>query len=270
MKGAWILLAHSLKRARTLILSMGMLLAGFQLLLTLVARSIQRSNAFDQMSALIPDFMRQLMGPSFIGLMSFSGIVCVGYFHIAVMGALVGLAVALATESAAEIETRFMDLILARPLARHWIIGRTIAVLAVSIAFVLGLMMLGTWSGLYWLAPEEVPWPPRRLITSLAVNLGALILCWGGVALAVSSLSRRRSVAGALTGILALALYLLDYIARVWRPAESVAWLSPFRYYNPLNLILGLEVATRHLWVLFGIACAGFALAYLLFSRRDI
>jgi ABC-2 type transport system permease protein len=270
MTGAYALLRHSLKRVRTLVLVMGVILAAFQFLLILVAGSIQRSNSFDQMSSLIPDFMRNLLGPSFVGLLSFGGIVCAGYFHIAVMGSLVGLIIALATEPASEIETQFMDLILSRPLARHWVITRSIILMMICTAFVLAMMMLGTWSGLYFLAPGEATWPTAKLIRSLALNLGVLMLCWGGVALAIASLARRRSVAGSFAGVLALATYLLDYLARAWQPAESIAWLSPFRYYSPLDLVMGTQIPAHNLWVLAGVAVLGFVLSYFLFSRRDI
>ncbi len=270
MNGALALLRHSLKRVRTLVVVMGVLLAAFQFLLILVARSIHRSNAFDQMGSLIPDFMRNLIGPSFVGLMSFGGIVCVGYFHIAVMGSLVGLTIALATEPASEIETQFMDLILSRPLARHWVITRSFALLLTCTGFVLAMMMVGTWSGLYFLGPRDATWPSGALVSSLAVNLGVLMLCWGGVALAIASRARRRSVAGAFAGVLALATYLLDYLARAWQPAESIAWLSPFRYYNALDLIVGRDIPAHHLWVLVSIAVGGLAVSYLLFARRDV
>ncbi len=270
MKGAYALLLHSLKRVRMLVLVIGVLLAAFQFLLILVAGSIQRTNSFDQMSSLIPDFIRNLMGPSFVGLMSFGGIVCVGYFHIAVMGALVGLIVALGTEPASEIETQFMDLILSRPMARHWVITRSVALMMICTAFVLAMMMLGTWGGLYSLAPRDATWPSANLIWSLALNLGVLMLCWGGMALAIASRARRRSVAGSLAGVLALTTYLLDYLARAWKPAETIAWLSPFRYYSPLDLVMGIQIPSHNLWVLAGIALSGFVLSYLLFSRRDI
>jgi ABC-2 type transport system permease protein len=270
VKQALALWVHSLKRVRVLVLMMGLLLAGFQVLLTLVARSVHRSNAFGEMSKFIPDFMRQLMGPSFIALMSFSGIVCVGYFHIAVMGSLVGLTIALATEPASEIETGFMDLVLARPLARHWLISRSVALIFVCTVFTLLMMMLGTWIGLYCLAPGDAEWPSFELIKSLALNLGILMLCWGGIALALSSVSRRRGVAGSTAGLLALSLYLLDYVARVWKPAETVRWLSPFMYYSPLDRVLGARIPSHHLWVLSGIALTGFALAYFFLSRRDL
>jgi ABC-2 type transport system permease protein len=109
-----------------------------------------------------------------------------------------------------------------------------------------------------------------QLIFSLAVNLGLLMLSWSGVAMAIGSRSRRRSVAGALAGLLALAAFLLDYVARAWQPAQAVAWLSPFRYYSPFDLLMGNALPARNLLVLAGIAVAGFAAAYLLFAHRDI
>jgi ABC-2 type transport system permease protein len=270
LRAGLTLLLHSLKRVRALLLVMGSLLAAFQVLLSLVARSLQDSNAFEQLSALVPDFVRQLMGPTIVGLMSFSGIITVGYFHIAVMGSLVGLSIALATQPTSEVETRFIDLVLARPLARHWVITRTIALLVICIVFMLMMLTAGTWTGLRFFAPEGVALPSTRLILTLAVNLGALMLCWGGVGLAIGSASRRRTVAGGIAGMLALTTFLLDYIARAWSPAERVAWLSPFRYYSPLDIVMGLDVPRHNIWVLICVAVAGFLAAYFQFSRRDI
>jgi ABC-2 type transport system permease protein len=270
MRGPLTLLAHSFKRARTLVLVMGALLAIFQVFLIVVAKSLQKSNAFAQIGALIPPFMREMLGPSLTSFLSFDGLVCVGYFHLAVMGSLVALSIALSTAPTSEIETGFMDLILARPLARHWIITRSILVLGVCTLALLAMMMGGTWAGLQMLAPKDVAWPASGLILSLAINLGLLMLCWGGVAMAIGSASRRRSVAGALAGLLALATFLMDYVARAWPPAESVAWLSPFRYYSPFELLMGSPLPARNLIVLAGIASTGFALAYILFSKRDI
>src|SRR5262249_38254423 len=122
---------------------MGTLLGAFQVVLILVARSVQTSNAFEQMDALIPPFARELLGPAVTSLMSFRGMVCLGYFHLVVMVSLVALSIAVATMPTSEIESGFMDLILSRPLARYWIITRTIALLAISIAALLGIMLTG-------------------------------------------------------------------------------------------------------------------------------
>jgi ABC-2 type transport system permease protein len=270
MRAAFLLLIHSLKRMRTLVLTMGLVLAAFQIILIAVGRSFQDNGGFQQMAALIPPFAREMMGPSMVAFLSFAGQVCLGYFHPIPMGALVGLAIALATLPASEIETGFMDLILSRPLARHWIITRTIAALLVSTVFLLTLMAAGTWIGLETLGPKDADWPTVKLIRSLAVNLALLMLAWSGVALAIGAAARRRSVAGAITGLLAFAFFLLDYVGRLWRPAETVAWLSPFRYYSPMELVTGTPLAVKNLVVLSGIAVGGYVLAYVLFARRDI
>lgn len=270
MRSATLLVIHSLKRMRIPILATGLLLAAFQVVLILVGGSIQSSGGFAQLSSLLPSFVRELLGPSVVTFMSFSGIVSIGYFHLATIGALVAMAVTLATVPAAEIEHGFIDLILSRPLARHWIITRTIAVTILVTALLLVLMMGGTWSGLHFFASPDAQWPSGALIHSLAINLGMLALAWSGVAMAIGAAASRRSVAVGAAGLLALATFLLDYIARLWQPAEKIAWLSPFRYYNPFDMIMGNPLPGRNLVVLGAITVAGFAAAYVLFARRDI
>ncbi len=232
MTGPLLLLSLSLKRARTLLVATGLLLAAFQVLLVLIASSIHPSR-FDDLASLLPPFVRAIIGPAVASVMSFSGIVCLGYFDLAIVAALLALIIALATLPASEVETGFADLILARPLRRHWIITRTIALVLLSSLMMLTLMMAGTWAGLAMLAPEDVQWPSPRLIGSLALNLGLLMLCWSGIALAFGA-ACRRSVASATTGLLALAALLLDLAGRMWPPAARFAWLSPFRYFGTL------------------------------------
>ena len=130
--------------------------------------------------------------------------------------------------------------------------------------------MLGTWIGLETLAPAGAARPSVNLIGSLALNLGLLLLCWSAVALALAAAVRRRSVAGASPGVLALAAFLIDYLGRLWQPAESLAKFSPFRYFSPFDLLMGGRLPLKNVAVLLGIALAGFLAAYVLFSRRDI
>jgi len=108
----FLLIGHTLRRTLTLILATGGLLALFQVVMILVARSIQQNGTFEQLGALLPPFLRELLGPSFTAFLSFAGIVCVGYFHLAVMGAAIALSIALATIPASEIETGFLELLM--------------------------------------------------------------------------------------------------------------------------------------------------------------
>jgi hypothetical protein len=270
VKSGLALLVHSIQRVRTLVLVMALILAGFQILLSLAASVIQESNGFGQLMGMLPDFMRQMLGPAVIALLSFSGIVCLGYFHVVVIGALIGLIIALATEPAGEIETQFMELIMAHSMPRHWIITRTVLMILACTAFVLTAMLLGTWIGLHWLAPKEAIQPTLLSVRALLFNLGILLLCWGGVTLTVTSLARRRSVPGSIVGLFALASYLVDYLARFWKPARSVSWLSPFHYFNAVDFLTSGSVPPRDHGILAGTAICGFGLAYVLFARRDL
>src|SRR5258706_14798897 len=103
--------------------------------------------------------------------MSFSGVVCLGFFALAVVVPLLALTIALATVPASEVETGFADLILARPLRRHWLITRTIALLLLAILMMLLLMMAGTWAGLAMLSPANVRWPSPPMLGSLWLQL---------------------------------------------------------------------------------------------------
>jgi hypothetical protein len=129
---------------------------------------------------------------------------------------------------------------------------------------------LNTFGRLAALVPRDLARATFQVVPELTLNLGALLLCWGGIALAVASAARRRSVAGAITALAAMACYMTDLIAQVWQPLRPVAEYSPFHYYSSLNLITGSSDATRHALTLVCIAAAGFALAYLNFRRRDL
>ena len=156
MTSLLLLLALSLKRARILLMAMGFLLVALQLLLVLIAGSIERAGEFEQLASLLPPFVRALLGPSLVSVMSFSGLACLGFFDLGVVIALLALTIALATVHASDVETGFADLILARPLQRHWLITRTIALVLVAILMMMTLMVAGTWAGLAMLAPENV------------------------------------------------------------------------------------------------------------------
>lgn len=269
MTAQFLLLALSLKRARALLLATGLLLAAFQVLTVLIAGSIQRTGEFEQLALMLPPFVRELLGPALASVMSFGGVVCLGYFDLAIVAALLALIIALATLPASEVETGFADLILARPFPRHWIITRTIALVLIAVLLTLALMVGGTWFGLVMLAPDDAQWPPPAMIGSLALNLGLLMLCWSGVAMAFGAVCRR-GAASATTGLLALATLLLDLTGRLWPPAERFAWLSPFHYFIPFDLVMGTPLPVENVLVLWAIAMSGFIIAYARFSLRDI
>lgn len=264
------LAANSVRRTRGLIVAMTTVTAGFQVLLAALADWLRSQSAFAQIEGLVPPAMRQLMGPSLTTMLSVSGIVALGYFHTAIEAALVALVIVIGSEPAGEIESGFVDVALSRPLARAVPIARTILLLVLVPAVVVAAMGFGTTVGARWVMPPTLPKPAPRLVWSLMLNLWALLVAWGGAAVAVASVSRRRDRATSIVGLAGVVLLLLDYLARAWKPLEQVAWLSPFHFYSPLTLVMGGRFPATDVVTLVGVGVAGWAIAFVCYSRRDL
>jgi hypothetical protein len=265
-----VLIGHSLRRIRSALIVLIILLAAFQFLLTQVASYLMRRNGFSQLSDFIPDFIRTAVGPEALAFMSFGGVVSLGYFHPIVMSALVGITIAIATEATGEIEMRFVDLTLARPLPRQALVIRTVVVVAVAGALMLAAMMAGTWIGLSCCVPADAEPPAFGVFWRLVISLATLIACWGGITLAIGTASRRRSVAASVAGVLALTAYLLDYLGRAWQPAATVSKLSPFHYFEPMSVLTTGSLNVTNAALLLVIGIAGTLTGYLAIGRRDI
>ena len=269
MRGAFLLFKLSLRRTWPLLAATGFLLAGLQAFRVLLAASIHNSGQFDEITALVPPFVREIVGPSLASIMTFNGIVLGVYFDTGFVITLLAVGIAVATMPASEIETGFADLILARPMPRHWLITRTIALVLFSTLLMLLMLLLGTWAGLMVFAPPDVPWPTARDTVPLALSLGMLVTAWSGVALAFGA-ACRRGTASTITSLLAFAGLLLDWAHRLWPALDRVAWLSPFSYFQPYELVAGDPLRPENLLVLWAIAMTGYIVAYLVISQRDI
>jgi ABC-2 type transport system permease protein len=270
MRAAGVLVRHSLARLRTALAVTAASLALFQVLLAMAAAELQRQGTFEQLAALVPGFVRELFGTALLSMMSFSGIMALGYYHVAIVAVLVGLVVAVATEPAAEVEAGFADLVLAQAVSRGAVMTRSLVVVLLCPAIVIAAMTAGTFIGLWWAGPAAESRPPARLVWKLAAGLWSVLACWGAVSLVIGAASRRRAVAAGIAGGSAAALMLVDYLSRVWKPIRGIARLSPFHYYNPLDLVMGRPLPFGDIGILLGSAAAAVALAFMVFRRRDI
>jgi len=147
---------------------------------------------------------------------------------------------------------------------------RSMLLLMGCVAVVVTAMLLSTRAALHWLAAPENSRAVFDVVPLLSLNLAAILICWGSIAMVPAALVHRRSVAVGIAGFLAAASYITDLVSQVWQPLRGVARLSPFHYYNALNLITGNADPGRDLLVLACIAGVCFILASLLFCRRDL
>jgi hypothetical protein len=96
-----------------------------------------------------------------------------------------------------------------------------------------------------------------------------LVVSWSGVAMAFGA-AFRRGVASGATSLLAFAALLLDWAHRLWPSLDRVAWVSPFYYFQPYELVAGDPLRPENLLVLWAMAMSGYVVAYLVISLRDI
>jgi hypothetical protein len=131
-------------------------------------------------------------------------------------------------------------------------------------------MLAGTWTGLTCCVPADAERPSFGVLVRLATTLATMMACWGGLSLLIGMLSRRRSVAASIAGVLALAAYLLDYLGRAWDPAAGISRLSPFHYFEPMTIIMGQSLSIFDAALLLMVGVAGSVASYIVIGQRDI
>jgi ABC-type transport system involved in multi-copper enzyme maturation permease subunit len=171
---------------------------------------------------------------------------------------------------AADIEGGQVDLLLARPVARHWLVTRSLVVVLVSPIVFVSVMIAFTTLALHAFAPPNTTWPEARLIGLMGVHLVALAWSVGAFGLAVASAAERRSSALAIAAIVAVSLYLLEVLGGAWRPLARAALVSPFHYYRAPMILAGSDQVGPDLGVLAGMTVLCAAIAYWRFNGRDV
>jgi hypothetical protein len=258
---------HSLRRWRVLFGATALVLVAFQFFMILAARRLELSGQFKLLEAMLPAFMTQA---SNMMAASFTGFVLFGYSHPLVQLFLVATAIGLGSEPSAEIDTKFVDLLMSRPLPRATPINRTLIMLMLTTIGAIALMLAATWTSLRLLAPASARQPQPMVVVSLASNLACLVLAWGGITVALAAVSQRRSTVAGACGLLAFATFVLDYVSRFWDAVTPVARLSPFHYFDPFGIMGGQPLATSNVLTLLGIFAAGALIANTAYARRDL
>ena len=242
-------------------------LTAFQVALIAVASSLARDGEFDRLADIVPAALRPALAPA---LTSFGSMTLFGYFDVLIVMIVVQWAIVAATEPAGEIETGLVDLVLARPLPRHRLVTRALAVTFGSSLTLALAMGSGTLIGLLLLTPHGDAWPEPRLVVLMIAHLTAVAWCFGAAGVAACGWARRRASAIAVVAIASMVCYLVDMLGMWWAPLEPLARLTPFYYFHGGALIAGTADPAWNLAVLSATTAAAAAIAYWRFERRDL
>ena len=263
-------IARSLSRSWKPLLAVCLILMALQIVLVLNASAQWQAQTFSRMAEMVPAFLRRALGDLTLVMLSFQGVVCIGFFHPVFVLLVSLLGVYFGSEPAHDVETGYVDLLLARPLRRQWLVTRSLALVLASASVPPAVMALTMAAALALFAPAGAPWPPAIAVMKMAVSLTAVASAIGTLSLLVASRARRRGTAIAVGGITAMACYPLTLLEPTWRPLRAIGWLSPFHYFHPLEVLAGRQEPWTDLLVL-GLAAAVLtALAYRQFARRDL
>jgi ABC-2 type transport system permease protein len=264
------LVVRSVTRARGVLAGVAALLAAFQVALVFQAVSLHEQQTFEAAGRMVPGFIQRWLGDTMFALGSFGGIVSFGYFHPVIV-LMTSIATAfLASDPAADVEEGYVDLLLARPVARHLLVTRSAILLAACPAMLATLMMTATWTTTALVAPRSAQWPSLPSILTLSAHLVLVASCFGALSLMLSTGARRRTSGFAPAAMAAVALYLVNVLAASWTPARVLDTVSPFHYYQGTRILVGLTDPARDLLTLGAAASALVAVAYWRFGRRDL
>jgi ABC-2 type transport system permease protein len=263
------LVGRSLARVRGALLGVAGLLSALQVAIVLQAASYDQP-MFETIGQLTPEFIQRWLGDGIVALGSFGGLVAFGFFHPVVMLLVAAVAAFVASEPAADVEGGHVDLLLSRPVARHWLVTRS-AILSLAGPLLLAASMIAsTWVAVAAFSPPSARGPSVVTLLTLAAHLVAVAWCFGALALALAGAVRRRAAAFVPVAIAAVALFFVNLLAASWRPARVVDVLSPFHYYQGAQIVAGLSNPGRDLFILGTTAVVLTALSYWCFRARDL
>jgi ABC-2 type transport system permease protein len=262
------LLARNLRHHLVLLLVLLFWMALLELVIVWIAGQIESGPGIRELfEQVLPLGMRQLFN-SQAGMLTFTALAGFGFQHPLALAGAIAFVIVVCTVPAGEIESGFLDLLLARPVPRtSYFFALLLLLLAgallLPIAPLCGLMLgLGLPS-----SAAEVGW--SRYLPS-AIGLFCLLLSIGGYTLMLTSLARRRGSAAAQATGLTLLFFWIDLLAQIWEPLRSIDWISPFHYFKPMRSVITSHAPLDHYAVLLGIFAVTSLLALFFFRRRDL
>ncbi len=261
------LVARNVRHHRRLLLVLMLGLAGIEIILIQVVASLDRGSGLQDIIQMLPQTMRNFIGTQ-IAFVSFPAAVAFGFQHPAVLVASVAFVVVAGTIPAGEREAGILELVIARPLPRmHYLTG-VLVLLVLAAVLLPAALITGSIVGLGMVqGAGELPW--TRYVMS-AVAFSALLLALGGMTLMFGAGAGRRGQAAARSVGLVLALYLLEVLGGMWNALRWAQWVSPFHYFDPIELAITGETRVLNVMVLLAVFAGTTAIAFWRFQKRDL
>lgn len=257
-------LRHTLSRSRGAILGWGLTLALLGMMMVPFYDTIAEDlEAWESLMDFYPEEIMAFFGEG-AAFTTPEGFLSIEYFSF--MPLVLGVYAILAGSGmlAADEESGVLDLLVAQPVSRSahfW--GRLLAFL-VSMVLILAL----GWAGVMTATTYSVMELDAVEVMIPFASMGALMVLYSGLALALSMVLPSRRSAGMISGIVLVAGFFITGLANLNDTLANVARFAPTNYYQDENWVNGLNSA----WLLglLGVGLFFMLLAWWRFVRRDI
>lgn len=241
----------------------------YSLLMAMIYPSVAKSGVnFQEYIKQFPEAFMKAFGINSLGNMSFTNYVGMEYLNLMwIIIVLFYVAYFASRIIAAGVEDGTIELLLARPLSRLKIALTHILVFLIAIVILEGVTTFGFWLPSFWEKSISIDWP--ALLNAMFM-LFLFSLAIFGYSFFFSAISSNKGKVVALSAILTLAFYIINFVALYW---EKISWLKHytlFYYYRGGDLLAGKSIVFTDALVFLGVFVV-FTLAGLFyFNKRDI
>jgi beta-exotoxin I transport system permease protein len=259
------LLAHMWRHHRRPLLTMSLAVVLFEIVTTRLAPGPDELSFFSGLIALVPPQVVELAGGAST-FASTTGVIALGYTHPFFLLLLGVWAIRIPSAAlAGEIGRGTMDLLASRPVSRNEILLSAFVAVAAGLA----LLVLAAWSGTaIGLSLRPLGITGSRFV-SVAAMAWLLFLSFGAVGLLVAATRREAGPAIAWTSGVIATSFVVDYLARVWKPIAGLRAISPFAYYQPQQIV-SAGVRASDVVRLAALMLVATVVAVVVFRRRDL
>ncbi|MCC7024898.1 MAG: ABC transporter permease subunit [Thermomicrobiales bacterium] len=207
--------------------------------------------------------------PEFLALSGLAGYLSLGFTHplyILLAGAtVVGFT---ARSLAGEMDRGIIQIPLARPISRPVVYAARLLGVAIICAILAVTGPAGMIAGILFARPEgEFAF---QHLAAVAINSLALFWAIAGLSLwgSAAATSAGRVIAWSLS--LLVVSYFIDYFASIWRPLQSIVFLSIFTYYDPTQALVTGALDRQAVVILAIVGTVAAIAGAVVFTQRDL
>lgn len=242
---------------------------GFQLLLLGVFSTTEILSFLDIFVKNLPPQIQQLMGETFIGQFTVSGIAAFGYGHPFIFIFFSIIAIVLpAKHIGMEMEAGTLELLFSQPVKRIAIVISLWLSSMLAIFLLVGGCVLGTFWGLH-INSGDIIFPFTKII-QIGINLWLLMLTINAMTFLIAAYTRFGSTVALRAAGITLFFYFLNYAIKIWPTINFLKHFTIFNYYQHQSLIFEQSNFKNNIIILSVLTLVSIAIALRKIYCRDI